>query len=299
MEDAASGVANRKVQPGSRQRSDSIEKRKRESLESQKEEIFKKSKRIPRSPVRKQIFTKSEKSEPSEEEMDELKTMISCLTTKIDGMNSQISKNHKELKNEVQNNSNIIEKLKKEQEERDTVWQKEKELMKKEINILRRRLEEQDKRSRANNILIKGMDHAGIRTKDAVENLLGKELNVSCKVKSVTEIKNRGENPMLLVELDSKEEKRNVMMNKNKLKGKMIYVDNDWTKEERKMSYVIRKKAAEKRRENKNVKIFYNKLVVDDKQWVWNEEKEDLEEQEIEKGRPTQEMALTSRSSKN
>ena len=70
------------------------------------------------------------------------------------------------------------------------------------------------------------------------------------------------------------------MKNKNKLRkltGKTIYIDNDYTVKEQQIQRIIRKRAAEERQKGSQVRVGYQKIVVDGKEWKWNEEKSDFE----------------------
>lgn len=65
---------------------------------------------------------------------------------------------------------------------------------------------------------------------------------------------------------------------KNKLKGRHIYIDNDYTPEQRKIHTSIKIKAKEERSKGTEIKIFYNRLIAGDKCYVWNKQKACLEE---------------------
>ena len=62
-----------------------------------------------------------------------------------------------------------------------------------------------------------------------------------------------------------------ILQNKNKLKGKEIYIENDLTKQEREIQAAIRQKAKEERNKGNEVKIGYLKLRINGKWEHWND----------------------------
>src|SRR5436190_4414355 len=164
------------MNPNSRNRSSSLEKRKREELKKEEETIFQRSKRMVRSPG------KQNKNKEAGE-MEELKELVMGISTTIKEMRDQMSRNHEELREEIIQNAQSIEKLKEEQKIEKLKWTEEKEEMKNEILSLRKRLEEQDKKSRFNNIVVKGLQTDGRKPKEVVTDFLRKELQVNCVIK--------------------------------------------------------------------------------------------------------------------
>ncbi|KAJ3663037.1 hypothetical protein Zmor_007347 [Zophobas morio] len=78
-----------------------------------------------------------------------------------------------------------------------------------------------------------------------VEEFLKKEIEVEVKVLE-TIIIGKEESKKILVKT-LWEEKQEVVKNKNKLRGKRIYIDNDWTVQEQKIQKGIREIAKEER----------------------------------------------------
>jgi len=56
--------------------------------------------------------------------------------------------------------------------------------------------------------------------------------------------------------------KMKIMRNKNKLRGKEIYIEDDLTNKKREVQYIIRQKAKEERKKRKRVKVGYNKICI-------------------------------------
>lgn len=67
-----------------------------------------------------------------------------------------------------------------------------------------------------------------------------------------------------------------VMGNKKKLKGSKVYIENDLTKEERRIQAEIRKVAQEERKKGKKAVARYNKLLVNDQVWIWDHDKQTI-----------------------
>ncbi|KAJ3656641.1 hypothetical protein Zmor_015698 [Zophobas morio] len=109
-----------------------------------------------------------------------------------------------------------------------------------------------------------------------VEEFLKKEIEVEVKVLE-TIIIGKEESKKILVKT-LWEEKQEVLKNKNKLRGKRIYIDNDWTVQEQKIQKGIREIAKEERKKGYTTRVGYKKLEVWDKMYIWNENKGKLEE---------------------
>ncbi|KAJ3644068.1 hypothetical protein Zmor_026741 [Zophobas morio] len=106
-----------------------------------------------------------------------------------------------------------------------------------------------------------------------VEEFLKKEIEVEVKVLE-TIIIGKEESKKILTLW---EEKQEMMKNKNKLRGKRIYID-DWTVQEQKIPKGIREVAKEDRKKGYTTRVGYKKLEVGDKMYTWNDNKGKLEE---------------------
>ena len=74
------------------------------------------------------------------------------------------------------------------------------------------------------------------------------------------------------MELENKE----VMRNKKNLGKKKIYIDNEQTWKEREIGERIRERAKREKEEGKTVKIEYNKLWIEEEEWIWIEKENRL-----------------------
>lgn len=54
------------------------------------------------------------------------------------------------------------------------------------------------------------------------------------------------------------------------LKGTNLYIENDWTKEERKIEAELRKIAEVERERELQVKIGYKKIIIEDECYLWS-----------------------------
>lgn len=82
-------------------------------------------------------------------------------------------------------------------------------------------------------------------------------LGISCKV-----MDNRISGPVIVVKVENEEKKREIMLNKNKLKGTTFYIENDLSWEERKIQKKINKWAREQRRKGEEIKVGVGRVRV-------------------------------------
>jgi hypothetical protein len=79
---------------------------------------------------------------------------------------------------------------------------------------------------------------------------------------------------MVLVKIEIWEQKKNIMLNKSKLKekkGERIYIDDDLTKEEKETQKKLRELAREEKDRGKSVKIGYRKIQINGDLLIWDE----------------------------
>lgn len=206
-------------------------------------EAFLKSKKTIRSPI------KNAKEEEAEE-MDEIKQMLQQVMTSLDDIKTEQMTYREDM----------------------NALRKENSLLKTAVTNLEKRVHMLERKDRKNNIIIKGVNTDEIKGNDKTEDYIKESLGVDVSVRSVQQIKNS----MLLVQLESWEEKMEVMGNKKKLKGSKVYIENDLTKEERRIQAEIRKVAQEERKKGKKAVARYNKLLVNDQVWIWDHDKQTI-----------------------
>lgn len=99
------------------------------------------------------------------------------------------------------------------------------------------------------------------------------------QVREVTQIRTESNDAFIIAELENCEDKSRIMENKNKLRNATIYIDNDSTTQERAMHKAIRKRAIQYRNAGKEVRSFYSSILVNRRNFQWNEVKGELDGQ--------------------
>lgn len=98
-----------------------------------------------------------------------------------------------------------------------------------------------------------------------MEEWLKKELGIETRLIKIWIIKGR-RGLVGAEQSSSREEKERIMESKNRLKGTKIYIDHDLTFKERKNRETVWKKARYKDEKGKNVRIGYNKIIVENEE---------------------------------
>ncbi|KAJ3651307.1 hypothetical protein Zmor_017357 [Zophobas morio] len=181
----------------------------------------------------------------------------------------QLREENRGVKKELQTINGILERERQE-------WTEKERSFEERINDLEKKLETKEWQERRNNFIITGMEIREKTDAKEVEEFLKKEIEVEVKVLE-TIIIGKEESKKILVKT-LWEEKQEVMKNKNKLRGKRINIDNDWTVQEQKIQKEIREIAKEERKKGYTTRVRYKKLEVGDKMYTWNENKRKLEE---------------------
>ncbi|KAJ8685405.1 hypothetical protein QAD02_021198 [Eretmocerus hayati] len=135
---------------------------------------------------------------------------------------------------------------------------------------LKRRLEENERRARRNNLIIIGKKMEQYRLREKVEQWIGKELQVSCKIIRAWKIRNTKEE-MIGIECENSEKWREIMINKSKLKGTEIYIEKDLTWQEREIRRKLVGFAKEQAGKGKKTLVRDTQAIIDGQIWKWNE----------------------------
>lgn len=135
----------------------------------------------------------------------------------------------------------------------------EDELSERKVRYIRKWVVDKEKEERKCNIVIKGKTswEKGENGKEWVESFIKEKLRVQCKV---TECRNSG--PVIVAKIENEEKKKEVMRNKNKLKGDSIFIENDLSWEERRLQERINRWAREKRMKGVEVKIGLGRVRI-------------------------------------
>lgn len=160
-------------------------------------------------------------------------------------------------------------------------------------------LTEREKEERKNNTVIKGIglpkeieedkrNKRNKRREERAKGFLREKIGIECKVEYC-----RRSGTVTIVKLDREETKREIMRNKNKLKGETIYIENDLTWEERKIQERISRWA--KIQKGKEVKIRMGRVKIDNAWRLWA----DFEREENREKRNRKEERIAERKDKN
>lgn len=86
-----------------------------------------------------------------------------------------------------------------------------------------------------------------------------------------------------MVKLRKEEGKVEIFRKKHRPKGAKIFVDDDLTRQEREVQKKIREKARKEKEKNtgQDIKMYRRYVRIGDKWCKWNDEKEQLEEEEV------------------
>jgi len=131
--------------------------------------------------------------------------------------------------------------------------------------IVRRNLtSEKEKEERKDNITIRGWGKVEKVEKENVEEFLKDRLGLEIKVKGC-----KVDGKVIVVSLNSSEDKKEIMKGKSKLKGGNIFIDNDLTWEERKTQERINKWVKEQRGKGKEVRSGLARVRIEGRWRRW------------------------------
>lgn len=245
---------------------------KKRSREESEADPFLKSKRVIRTPTKV--------GKKGEDKLDKLIEMMNNLTKEVGGLTVELQ----EIRNEQRETIKEIKKLQAENREikdENEELQKENKKIKEDMDKVGERLKRLEKEKRRNNIVITGLKIDTDKEdtlRDTMEKFIENGIKVIAGVKAAHKL---GPNTCL-VELEGKEDKKQIMQNKRILKDRSnekIYINDDLTPEERDVARIIRGVAKEEKKNGKRVKIGYEKISIDDKWFKWNNKKQQLEDE--------------------
>lgn len=172
-----------------------------------------------------------------------------------------------ESREKYQKETQPVEEMKKAKEETEA-----------RLHHLSKRWELQERKEIKNNVVIQGKKWKQEDGKESVKKFLKEEIGAKVEVKRAKIIGERRN--MVIVVMDSWNDKSEVMEKKRRLGSKKIYTDNDSTKKEREIQRRLQKIAREEREKNKTVKIGHKRIMLEGKCLRWHEEKEELREEQ-------------------
>lgn len=148
-----------------------------------------------------------------------------------------------------------------------------------ELHRISKAFEEQEKKNRKNNVIIRGLKGEFRGKKEEVEKFFKDNLEVDVKVESAIQV---GKDVKIIIaKINSWEEKQDIMKNKKKLGNTKIYIDHDLTRTERVIQSRLVIRAKREREKGRVVKIGYKKICIEG-EWIaysqinWSESNENF-----------------------
>lgn len=232
-------------------------KRKREEIERELTDTLKRSKRMIRTPPR-------EKQE-EESKLDKLTEMM-----------AELMKDAKEIKEDQKKFHNELTQIKKENE----ALKVENQMIKTELSDIQTRVEKLEKEKIRNNITVTGLEIDTIdrkEVKDILENFL-KEFGTIIRVKNAFKIGPR----TYKIELESFEEKMEIMKNKNGLRARKerIFINSELTRTEWETQRRLKQIANQERIKGNITKVGHQKIIINGAEYNWEKEKGELRKRE-------------------
>ena len=195
---------------------------------------------------------------------------MDAVLKKLDELKTEANKNHADLKAEIAKMNEEFQKAKIEWEKKAEEWRVEKVELGNRIKKLEEKIERQDRDKRRNNVVIKGVQIEGNQMEEKVEELLRDKLKIVAKVKKGYSVKGKDDKRIIIAEMDSWENKKEVMKMKGLLKDTNIFIENDQTYEERKIQAELRKIMKEEKEKGRKVKMGYQKIIIDEVRYDWD-----------------------------
>lgn len=245
-------------------------------------DIFKSSKVVLRSPRDEQKTSRGDEEQTKDlikqildeviqmrEENRECNRKIDKLQEEVRELKAEIKSAHQKVKEMEDNMQGEIEQL-----------NVEVKMTQQRMESVEDRLEKYDKDNKKKNIVIRGLkieETESNEIKENIESFIKKNIQVNARVVSVHKI---GEE-MWVAQMNSFENKIEVMKNKKKLRGykkAKVYVDSDLTVNERETQKKIIDIAKMERQKGRKVRIGYNRINIDGVDWIWNKRENGLEE---------------------
>lgn len=175
-------------------------------------------------------------------------------------------------------------------------WKEEKEVLKKKISDLEARVEMIDRQGKKKNIVLENIesDNKGVKLVEEVNELLNRVQGLEIKVTDARSVffqaKDKGKKQLIVATLENFDQKIELMKKKREVVTKKggktvpVYINDDLTAKEREISYKARNVRNNLKDKGKKAEIRYARgkpyiRIEDEKDWIWNEEAGDFEEE--------------------
>uniref|UniRef100_A0A1Y1M2F4 Uncharacterized protein n=1 Tax=Photinus pyralis TaxID=7054 RepID=A0A1Y1M2F4_PHOPY len=247
-------------------------KRKRSKDEEEGSEDSSISRKETSSPDKKKIHRSPGKMEQKENaKIDQILGILQNLSIEVNQIRTDQREYNKELKKLKEENEMI-------RKENNSIKKEFKE-MKEQLDETNERLERLERERRRNNVVVSGLelDNDPSSLKEDIGNFIQQELGVGVNIKTAFKIGPK----LCLIQLETFEDKIKILQNKMKLRNmgeEKVFINNDLTRKERDIDKQIRKRAEEERKLGKTVKIGYQKITIEGREWRWNRRKNAVEE---------------------
>lgn len=232
-------------------------KRKREQESPQ--ELFRRSKKTARTPIKSKMG----------DENKEIKGMLEKIMNELGEIRRE-NKEHREetmrLRRENDEMKREIEQLKKRMDQ---------------MEVMENKMERMDRTSRKNNLIISGVDTGTADNREVIgifEKVIKESLQIEAKIEEVNKING----DMWVAKTENFGKKIEILKNKHRLRNsnyKRVFITNDLTELERKVQKIVRERAEKEKNEGRRTKIGYQKITIEGKRWIWNRQKQELEEE--------------------
>ena len=149
--------------------------------------------------------------------------------------------------------------------------------MEERVREIEGKWERKEREERRRNAVIRGINLEGKEIEKTVVKLL-KDIWVEGEMEWIRELGTRKEEGegMALVRMKEGAGKRELMLKKNKLKGRRERVEDDLTFEERRMQWMIRRVAEQEQQKGKRVRVSNRGIWIEKEWWEWDEQEEAL-----------------------
>lgn len=137
------------------------------------------------------------------------------------------------------------------------------------VEELGRKMEQMEREKRKGNVVIKGMKMERNEGRQGAEKLF-KDIGATVEVKEIKGVGEAEDGKMRVwvVELGDEGQKKEIMKLKNRLKGREERIYEDRTPEERRVRWLLERKAGEERGRGRMVRMGKDSVWIDGEKWV-------------------------------
>lgn len=201
-----------------------------------------------------------------------MEAILQEIVTKLDTMserNIRIEIKLDEVMSELNNLRQEQVKMKQEMNNLRT----ENNNLQKRMEILESKIENNERKDRRNNIVIKGIEINGKTTNHDVQEFLKSKLNIEAEIEE-TKVISTCQKPFVIAKLKRSDDKLKIMKEKKILRNTRIYIDEDRTQTELNIQAKMREIGNQEKQKGNEVKIGFKKIWINKELWIWNEKQQ-------------------------